>query len=84
MKVLAKVREMVLPQLERRGPIPADERRNGAAHCRALVLLPSLTLVVEEGRLALGRWQRLLLVELDPPRERELAIVMLGTGEARP
>jgi secondary thiamine-phosphate synthase enzyme len=71
-------------ELERRGPLPADERRNGAAHCRALVLSPSLTLVVEEGRLALGRWQRLLLVELDPPRERELAIVVLGTGETRP
>ena len=67
---------------ERRGPLPPDERRNGAAHCRALVLAPSLTLVVEGGRLALGRWQRVLLVELDPPGERELAIVLLGTAAA--
>lgn len=70
--------------LSRRGPLPADERKNGAAHCRALVLASSLTLLVEEGRLALGRWQRILLVELDPPREREIALLVLGTGEARP
>jgi len=70
--------------LERRGPLPADERKNGAAHCRALFLAPSLTLVVEAGRLVLGRWQRILFVEFDPPRERELAIAVLGTGEARP
>jgi secondary thiamine-phosphate synthase enzyme len=70
--------------LDRRGPLPPGERRNGAAHCRALVLAPSLTLLVEEGRLALGSWQRILLVDLDPPRERELAIGILGTGETRP
>ena len=69
--------------LARRGPLPPDERPNGAAHCRALVLAPSLTLLVEEGRLVLGRWQRILLVELDPPREREIAMLVLGTGEAR-
>lgn len=70
-------------ELARRGPLPPDERPNGAAHCRALVLAPSLTLLVEEGRLILGRWQRILLVELDPPREREIALLVLGTGEVR-
>jgi secondary thiamine-phosphate synthase enzyme len=69
--------------LERRGPLPPDERRNGAAHCRALVLAPSLTLLVEEGRLVLGRWQRILFVELDPPGERDLAIAILGTATAK-
>lgn len=67
--------------LARRGPLPPDERRNGAAHCRALLLQASLSLLVEEGRLLLGRWQRVLLVELDPPREREIAIAVLGGAE---
>ncbi len=62
----------------RRGPLPAEEPRNGAAHCRALPLSASVTLLVEEGVLVLGRWQRVLLVELDPPREREIAIGVLG------
>lgn len=66
--------------LERRGPLPPDEPRNGAAHCRALLLQASLSLLVEDGRLLLGRWQRVLFVELDPPRERELAIAVLGAS----
>jgi secondary thiamine-phosphate synthase enzyme len=55
------------------------ERRNGHAHCQALLLPPSATLVVEGGRLALGRWQRVFLIELDGPQRRELAVTVTGT-----
>jgi secondary thiamine-phosphate synthase enzyme len=55
-----------------------DERRNGHAHCRALLLPSSITLNVVQGRLVLGQWQRVFLVELDGPRERELSVVLLG------
>lgn len=58
-----------------------EERPNGHAHCRALVLNPSACLNVADGRLALGRWQRVFLAELDGPRARDLAIVLVG--EAR-
>lgn len=68
---------------ERRGPLPPGETRNGSAHCRALALAASVTLLVEDGALVLGRWQRVLLVELDPPREREVAIAVLGREEPR-
>src|SRR6186713_1815117 len=44
------------------------ERANGHAHCRALLLPTSALLNVAEGRLQLGRWQRIFLVELDGPR----------------
>jgi secondary thiamine-phosphate synthase enzyme len=56
------------------------ERPNGHAHCRALFLPTSATLNVVDGRLRLGRWQRVFLVELDGPRERELSVVLLGGG----
>ena len=59
-----------------------EERVNGHAHCRALVLAPSACLNVNDGRLCLGRWQRVFLVELDGPRERELSAVV--TGETGP
>jgi secondary thiamine-phosphate synthase enzyme len=55
-----------------------DERRNGHAHCRALLLPSSASLNVVEGRLRLGRWQRVFLVELDGPREREVSILLIG------
>jgi secondary thiamine-phosphate synthase enzyme len=62
----------------RRAAIAPDERANGAAHCRSLVLGSTQTLHVIEGRLQLGRWQRLFLVELDGPRERTVSIVIMG------
>jgi secondary thiamine-phosphate synthase enzyme len=55
-----------------------DERVNGHAHCRALLLGVSACLNVVDGRLNLGRWQRVFFVELDGPREREISIMMLG------
>lgn len=58
-----------------------DERINGHAHCRALFLGTSVSLNVAGGDLVLGRWQRVFLVELDGPREREVSVVFLG--EAR-
>jgi len=54
------------------------ERPNGHAHCRALLLPPSVCLNVTGGRLLLGRWQRVFLVELDGPREREISVLIFG------
>jgi secondary thiamine-phosphate synthase enzyme len=65
----------------RRVNLGPDERINGHAHCRALVLPPSAGLNVDGGRLVLGRWQRVFLAELDGPQMRELSVVAMG--EAR-
>jgi secondary thiamine-phosphate synthase enzyme len=54
------------------------ERRNGHAHCRALLLGSSVAVNVAEGRLQLGQWQRVFLVELDGPREREVSLLVMG------
>jgi secondary thiamine-phosphate synthase enzyme len=56
------------------------ERSNGHAHCRALFLSLSACLNVAGGRLQLGRWQRVFLVELDGPRMREVSILLVGDG----
>lgn len=58
--------------------LPAGERPNGHAHCRALLLPASASLTVAGGRLQLGRWQRVFLVELDGPRDREVSVIVLG------
>ena len=60
--------------------LTADERVNGHAHCRALLLASSACLNVIDGRLLLGRWQRVFMVELDGPRAREVSVVILGEG----
>lgn len=55
-----------------------DESPNGHAHCRHLFLGASETVPIVNGQLALGRWQRLFLIELDHPRRRELHVQVLG------
>jgi secondary thiamine-phosphate synthase enzyme len=62
----------------RRVDIEPDEPRNGHAHCRHVLLMPACTLLVEDGRLVLGRWQSVFAVELDGPRQRELAVQLDG------
>ena len=57
---------------------PADERPNSHAHARALLLGASVCLNVAEGRLDLGEWQSVFLVELDGPRDRTLSLQVLG------
>jgi thiamine phosphate synthase YjbQ (UPF0047 family) len=39
---------------------------------------PSAVLPVVDGRVHLGMWQRLLLVELEGPRERSLNVQIVG------
>lgn len=56
------------------------ERVNGYSHCRAMFLPSSITLIVKDAKLVLGKWQRVLLCELDGHgREgREIAIMFFG------
>jgi secondary thiamine-phosphate synthase enzyme len=55
------------------------ERRNGHAHCRAALLRTSESVLVVEGRLSLGRWQRVFLVEFDGGQRREVSVAISGT-----
>jgi len=68
----------------RRYEIAVDEPVNGHAHCRQLLLTGFATLLVEEGKLVLGRWQSVFAVELDGPRRRELAMQLDGDFSLSP
>jgi secondary thiamine-phosphate synthase enzyme len=57
---------------------PPGEKPNGHAHARALLLGASVCLNVAEGRVDLGEWQSVFLVELDGPRKRTLSVQVLG------
>jgi secondary thiamine-phosphate synthase enzyme len=52
---------------------------NGSGHVRAALLGPSITVPFQQGRLALGTWQQIVLVECDTRgRSREVVVQMLG------
>jgi secondary thiamine-phosphate synthase enzyme len=53
--------------------------RNGDAHIKAFMYgVPSQTLIVRDGRLMFGRWQRLCLIDFDGPRKRQVAVQVVG------
>jgi secondary thiamine-phosphate synthase enzyme len=55
------------------------ERRNGYAHCRAALLRSTETVMVEDGRLCLGRWQRVLFAEFDGPQRRDVQLWLFSS-----
>jgi secondary thiamine-phosphate synthase enzyme len=52
---------------------------NGHSHLRASLIGPSLTVPLMRGKLKLGTWQQIVLIELDTrPREREVVVQAMG------
>lgn len=52
---------------------------NGHSHLQATLLGPSVTLPISEGKLAVGTWQQVFLIELDiKPRNREVVVTVYG------
>ncbi len=56
----------------------AEECPNGHAHCQHFLVEASEAVPVLDGRLQLGRWQRIFFVELDRPRPREVIVQVFG------
>ena len=57
---------------------PPDEPENAHSHLVAMLLGSSEVVPVSEARLVLGQYQSVLLVELDGPRERTVAVQVVG------
>ena len=52
---------------------------NGFAHVRAALLGPSLSLPFTRGKLELGTWQQIILIDFDNrPRGREIKVQLVG------
>lgn len=68
--------------LHLRPGIPDDEPRNAHAHLQALVLGNQVTVIVNKGKLQLGQYQDVMLVELDGPRQRKVSLQWLSSEAA--
>jgi secondary thiamine-phosphate synthase enzyme len=55
-----------------------DECPNAHSHCQHLMLSAGENIPVIGGRMNLGRWQRIFLVELDRPKPRHVTVQTLG------
>ncbi len=52
---------------------------NTDSHAKAVMVGASQVIFVEEGKLALGRWQGVFFCEFDGPRERKMWVKVVGT-----
>jgi secondary thiamine-phosphate synthase enzyme len=68
--------EAMVPKLHYRHP---HNPAHVGDHILSALIGTSVSLPVENGRLLLGTWQRVILLEFDGPRERELAL-SVATG----
>ncbi len=70
--------EAIMPKLQYRHP---HNPAHVVDHILTSMIGTSVVLPINEGRLDVGVWQRLIIVELDGPRERELIIKILKTTD---
>ena len=71
---LLEVVEQVIPRIRFRH---AHNPSHAWSHMASSLLGPSLALPVSAGRLILGTWQSVLLVELDGPRRRDVHMQLM-------
>ncbi len=67
--------EAMMPKLRYRHPHNPEHVPD---HILSALIGTSVSLPVEQGRLVLGTWQRVVLVELDGPRSRDLVLTFLA------
>jgi len=63
--------ETLIPKLRYRHP---HDPSHAPDHILSALIGTSLSLIVDAGSLVLGTWQRVVLIELDGPRTRDIAI----------
>jgi len=74
------VQHDILSELNRLIPFTGPYQHtegNSAAHVKSTIIGPSLTLFIEEGKLALGTWQGLYFCEFDGPRSRKIWVKII-------
>jgi secondary thiamine-phosphate synthase enzyme len=69
--------EAMMPKLKYRHPHNPEHVPD---HILSSLIGTALTLPVKKGSLVLGTWQRVILVELDGPRSRELTLEVLKSS----
>ncbi|HEV2011751.1 MAG TPA: secondary thiamine-phosphate synthase enzyme YjbQ [Candidatus Limnocylindria bacterium] len=75
------VQRDLLVTLARLVPDQGDYRHaegNGPAHIKSVLVGSDITVAIENGGLALGRWQGIYLAEFDGPRTRSAAVTVIG------
>jgi secondary thiamine-phosphate synthase enzyme len=66
--------DALMPRLNYRHP---HNPEHAPDHILSSIIGPSLVVPIEDGELVLGTWQRIVIIELDGPRNREIQLTFL-------
>lgn len=66
--------EKIVPKLPYRH---AHNPEHAPDHIMSSIIGPSVTIPVEDGELQLGTWQKVVVVELDGPRDRSVIVTIM-------
>ena len=78
-KDLPEMLERIAPMNHRYHHDDTWQDGNGYAHLRAALIKPDLLIPIHKGRLILGTWQQVVLVDFDNrPRHRRIAVQLTG------
>ena len=69
--------EKLVPQIE---PYYQHDEGNSDAHVKTTMVGNSEMVLIENGKLVLGRWQAIYLMEFDGPRERRVMFKLVDLG----
>ena len=58
-----------------------DTPEDAAGHVKSTLIGPSMTFIIEEGKLLLGHSQGIYFLEFDGPRNRECYVKILADGQ---
>jgi secondary thiamine-phosphate synthase enzyme len=69
--------EEIVPKLKYRHP---HNPEHAPDHIMSSIIGPGVLVPVHSGKLQLGTWQRVVLIELDGPRTRDVALTFIPAG----
>src|SRR3954447_6353784 len=69
--------EKLVPQIE---TYYQHDEGNSDSHVKTAMVGNSVMVLIENGKLVLGRWQGIYLVEFDGPRERRVMLKLVDLG----
>jgi secondary thiamine-phosphate synthase enzyme len=74
---MLKKLETLIPKRE---PYYEHAEGNSDSHVKTSLAGNSVTVLIEDGELVLGRWQGIYFCEFDGPREREMMVKVFASG----
>ena len=73
---LLEIAQKIIPDISfRHGHNPS----HAWTHMASSIIGSSLSLIIKNGKLILGTWQSVLLMELDGPRQRKISVAILSS-----